>query len=270
MESNSVSEEVFFDNDFNKIMHFKFDNLEPGKSFTATMKCKVMMPELSVEIPGSADASYAEDDPDLKLYTTEDLFIDSDNTIIINAAKSAAGKSTDPVEISRKLYNFVTKKLDYDFERAKDKDYDFYYASKILTLNKGICADYAILYTALLRAMKIPARIAAGVPVEAVLTDADNIVDFGHAWVEIKLPGYGWVPFDVTSEDSFLPRELYLNLAIEKGSSFLHRSVTMDWASYFFEGFNYSWEGTGKPDIKQDLYYKVYGLKESDMDIYNW
>ncbi|MHB1252991.1 MAG: transglutaminase domain-containing protein [Candidatus Humimicrobiaceae bacterium] len=268
-QANSKNQEILFDNDFNKIMHYKFDTLEPGKTFTASLKCKVKMPQLSLVKLNSNKYFYEKDDPDLSLYTTEDLFIDSDSNEIINAARSVTGKETDPVAIAKKLYNFVTKKMEYDYERAKDKDYDFYNASEILKLGKGVCADYAILYTALLRAVKIPARIAAGVPVEAVINAPDNTLSFGHAWVEIKLPGYGWVPFDVTSEDYFMPDTLYLNLAMERGSSFLHKSVTMDWSSYYFDGFNYKWDGTGKADVDQDISYKVYDLKESELGIYN-
>jgi hypothetical protein len=266
LESNSKNQEILFDNDFNKILHFKFDTLEAGKTFAATLKCKVKMPELSLLKLNSNKYFYKEDDPDLVLYTTEDLFIDSDNISIINAAKSAAGKETDPVLIAKKLYNFVTRKLDYDYERAKDEDYDFYNASEILKIGKGVCADYAILYTALLRAMNIPSRIAAGVPVEAVISAPDNTLGFGHAWVEIKLPGYGWIPFDVTSEDNFMPGTLYLNLAMERGSSFLHESVTMDWLSYYFDGFSYIFDGTGKADVDQDISYKVDNLEKSNLN----
>ena len=266
LESNSKNQEVRFDNDFNKILNLKFGNLDAGKTFEASLKCKVKMPELNLIKLNSNKYSYKEDDPDLVLFTGEDLFIDSDNNSIINAAKSAAGNETDPVLIARKLYNFVTRKLDYDYERAKNENYDFYNASEILKLGKGVCSDYAILYTALLRAMKIPARIAAGVPVGAVINAPENTLSFGHAWVEIKLPGYGWVPFDVTSEDNFMPGTLYLNLAMERGSSFLHKSVTMDWSSYYFDGFSYTWDGTGKADVDQDISYRVYDLEESDLN----
>jgi len=265
LESNSKNQEIMFDNDFNKILHLKFDTLEAGKTFEASLKCMVSMPELNLIKFNSSKYFYEENDPDLVLYTSEDLFIDSDSSIIINAAKTAAGKETDPVLIAKNLYNFVTRQLEYDYVRAEDKHYDFYYASDILKLGKGICSDYAILYTALLRAVNIPARIAAGIPVEAVINSPDSTLSFGHAWVEVKLPGYGWVPFDVTSEDNFMPSTLYLNLATERGSSFLHKSVTMDWMSYYFEGFSYSWDGTGKADVDQDLRYKVYDLKESDL-----
>ncbi|MCE5329829.1 hypothetical protein LLG07_05810, partial [bacterium] len=269
VKTNSASQEIFFDNDFNEILHLKYDELDPGKSFTASLKCKVEMPELSFKKIKSSQYSYDENDPDLKLYTSEDLFIDSDSSTIKSAAKKVAGNEKDPVKIAQKLYNFVTEKLHYDYERAKDKNYDFYYASKILDLGKGICADYAVLYTALLRASGIPSRIAAGVPVEAVLAEPDKTLEFGHAWVEVKLPGYGWIPFDVTSEDNFMPRTLYLNLVMERGSSFLHKSVTMDWYSYYFDGFNYTWDGSGKPDVEQEISYKVYNLNSSDLSIYN-
>jgi hypothetical protein len=142
-------------------------------------------------------------------------------------------------------------------------------ASEILEIGKGVCADYAILYTALLRANRIPSRVVGGIPVTLILGEKDKTLDVGHAWVEVKLPGYGWIPVDITQEDGFMNTDYYLNLATEKGTSFLYESQTMDWTSYYYDGFKYKWDGNDTPDVEQRLYYSIVNLDLTDLEIYN-
>ena len=269
INSQSGEQQIFFDNDFNKVINLKFDDLEPYGQFKAVLECSVIMPELSIEKINSSALNYEADDPDLTLYTSEDLFIDSDSEIIKNIASKVIGNEKNPYEISKKLYSYVVKNFEYDYERAADKNYEFYYASELPAVGKGVCADYAIYYTALLRASGIPSRIAAGIAVEGALMSENNEIDFGHAWVEIKLPGYGWISVDPTTEDSFFPKINYLNLVTERGSSFLHKSVTMDWSSYYFDGFTYTWEGSERPKIEQNISYRVNDLNLYDLLLYN-
>ena len=94
---------------------------------------------------------------------------------------------------------------------------------------RGFCAHYAASATLLLRRMGIPARYIEGYMIStadimdsrAISTDIDNwqtnaadVTDRGivevevtdasaHAWVEIYLDGYGWIPYEFTppSED---------------------------------------------------------------------
>ena len=63
-----------------------------------------------------------------------------------------------------------------------------------------VCEEYASLFVALCRASNIPARViegySAGYMVEGQEKSADDI---RHAWAEIYLKGYGWVPSEVTT-----------------------------------------------------------------------
>jgi hypothetical protein len=214
-----------------------------------------------------AGGNYEPGDEDLSIYTTDDLFIDSDNPVIIEAAKKTVGDETDPVKKAKKLYNYVAAKLRYDFVRAK-VNYEFMYASEILKIGKGVCSDYAILYAALLRASGIPARVVSGIPSFLILGEKGQELDVGHAWTEVKLPGYGWIPLNITQEEGFMNADHFLNLATEKGSTFLYESQTMDWTSYYFDGFKYKWDGTEQPEVEQSLIYRIKNLALSDMQVY--
>lgn len=72
-----------------------------------------------------------------------------------------------------------------------------------LSKKRGYCEQYASAMAYLVRAAKIPARVAIGFSRgqqtgdgEASITTRD-----AHAWVEVYFNGLGWVPFDPTPSD---------------------------------------------------------------------
>ena len=261
-----------FDDSWNMLTHLKFNKslkVESGKKISASIVSNVSMYEYNIRKLSTENLDYESNDEDLTLYTGDDLFIDVTSPQIQSAAKKAAGGETDPVNKAKKIYSYVASKLYYDWARANDRNYKFMDASEILKVGKGVCADYAILYTALLRANGIPARVAGGIPVTLILGEKNKTLDIGHAWVEVKLPGYGWLPIDITQEEGFMKTDYYLNLATEKGTSFLYESQTMDWTSYYYDGFKYKWDGSKTPDVDQKLYYSIVNLDLTDLEVYN-
>ncbi len=258
---NIPNTDELFDNNWNSLIHFQFeDELQAGESLTASVEADVTMYEFDYRYIDSDNLSYDENDEDLETYTTDDLFIDSDNPEIYNTAESLIKSETRPIEIAKILYNFVIRNLYYDFPRAEEKNYEFLYASEILERGKGVCSDYAILYAALLRSAGIPARLAAGIPVYTILYEREKEIDMGHAWVEIKLPGYGWIPIDITPEEDFMSSNYYLDVVIEKGSGYLYENKTMDWGSYYYDGFLV-------PEEDQEFIYRVTGLDLGDIEL---
>ncbi|MBN1298676.1 MAG: hypothetical protein JW997_03200 [Actinobacteria bacterium] len=257
-----------FDQSFNLLTHFELGSdksLSKGEQLSVSLVNEVTMYEYDFKQIESMDIDYEPGDRDLKDYTGEDLFIDIDSPIITDAVIKAAGSEKDPVLKAKKIYNYITSKLYYDFPRANDREYEFMSASEILKTGKGVCADYAILYVAMLRAAGIPSRVAAGIPSALIMKEENQEIDIGHAWVELKLPGYGWIPVDITQEEGFMDTDFYMNLATEKGTSFLYESMTMDWSSYYYDGFKYKWDGAEPPDVEQKLIYKVRGISFEDL-----
>ncbi|HEY4695367.1 MAG TPA: transglutaminase domain-containing protein [Candidatus Hydromicrobium sp.] len=263
---NISNSDELFDNNWNSLIHFQIDNeLPAGESLTVSVVMDITLYEFDYRDLDSDNLSYDKNDRDLETYTADDLFIDSDNPEIYNTAKSLIKNEIRPIEIARILYNFVIRNLYYDFPRAEDKDYEFLYSSEILERGKGVCSDYAILYTALLRSAGIPARLAAGIPAYAILYEKEKEIDMGHAWVEIKLPGYGWIPIDITPEEDFMSANYYLDIATEKGSGYLYENKTMDWGSYYYDGFLFSWNGNEVPEIEQEFIFRVIDLDLQDI-----
>ena len=265
-KANTANTSEVFDDEWNILAHFEFEEeLLEGGSLTASIEADVTVCEFQYKDLEGNIKQYDKEDKDMEKYTADDLFIDSDNQIIYNTARSLAGDESDPVEIARILYNFVIRKLNYDYERAGDRDYELLYASEILQRGAGVCADYAILYTALLRASGIPARLSSGIPVYVILNERDKEIDMGHAWVEIKVPDYGWIPIDITVEDDFMAGNYYLDITTERGPGYLYENTTMDWSSYYYDGFLFSWDGTDVPDVEQEFLFSITDLNLEDI-----
>ena len=69
----------------------------------------------------------------------------------------------------------------------------------ILEAGKGVCQDYVHVMISIARSWGVPSRYVAGYLY--VEDDAGQPIPAaaGHAWVECRLPGLGWVGFDPTN-----------------------------------------------------------------------
>ena len=88
----------------------------------------------------------------------------------------------------------------------------------------GYCEQFATAMALMARTLNIPSRVVMGfAPGDVVDTNGDEYIyvraKHGHAWVELYMPGQGWLPFDPTprgdginpstvSELGFDPRQI--------------------------------------------------------------
>jgi transglutaminase-like putative cysteine protease len=82
---------------------------------------------------------------------------------------------------------------DFAYDRAVTNVYSA--VDEVLALRAGVCQDFAHLFIAVARAMRVPARYVSGyihVPRETGVSGAS------HAWAEAWVPGKGWVGYDAT------------------------------------------------------------------------
>ena len=105
------------------------------------------------------------------------------------------------------IRDYIWERADYSLQpgaQPQDQDFVEYF---LTTGRKGFCAHYASAAVVLCRMCGIPARYCQGY----VLTQNDfllgrtgedyeiNIPDYqAHAWAEIYVKGYGWIPFEFT------------------------------------------------------------------------
>lgn len=138
----------------------------------------------------------------IEAYTDKELFneftqseegIEVDSQEIQELSKKIVGEETNPFWKAYKIYSWITDTITYDHEKegAVGKGEKRPVGALLaLKTKSGICDDYARLFVSLARAAGIPSRyVTLYVPREKI--DA-------HAYAEIYLPPYGWIPLDPT------------------------------------------------------------------------
>ena len=119
---------------------------------------------------------------------------------IVAAAVEAVGGETNPYLMAARIHDYVAEHMTYDKEAGTPHD-----ALETLRAGRGVCGHYALLFTALGRAVGLPTRYVAGFHFYEESSTAGD-----HAWVEAFIPDYGWIPFDSTRDDRSPIRHLYV------------------------------------------------------------
>lgn len=106
-----------------------------------------------------------------------------------NLAKRIVGQKTDVQSAAFAIREYVYQNMRPNAGIGVLRD-----ANEVLDTKEGVCRDYAILTTTLLRAAGIPARLASG------LVNWDGTFYY-HAWAE-AWDGSHWIGIDSTSSDN--------------------------------------------------------------------
>jgi transglutaminase-like putative cysteine protease len=109
-----------------------------------------------------------------------------DPRVVEHARRAAAGQ-TNAAKVAVQMEKYVNRKLvKKNFSTALAS------AAEVAKNLEGDCTEHAVLLAAMLRARKIPSRIAVG------LVYVEKIASFGgHMWTEAWLDGK-WIPLDAT------------------------------------------------------------------------
>lgn len=71
-------------------------------------------------------------------------------------------------------------------------------ATEVLDLKRGVCQDFAHLMIALCRARGLHARYVSGYLYSSGVAARDDAAS--HAWVDVFVPGHGWISLDPTHD----------------------------------------------------------------------
>ncbi|GAA2907066.1 transglutaminase [Actinoplanes cyaneus] len=135
------------------------------------------------------------DDPIRRAYTAV-----PDNAYVNEqVAKLTRGKSTDYDKV-RAIYDSFSKKYGFSYSLSTQSTGNLSEIEAFLKNKVGYCQQYAAAMAWMVRAAGIPARVAFGFT-RGTPEDGDTYVITNrnaHAWTEVYLQGFGWVPFDAT------------------------------------------------------------------------
>ncbi len=134
-------------------------------------------------------------------YRRANGFLQSDDARVRRLAHQAAGTETDAGRICRQMAQYVYRAM-----RKKTFSIATATAAETAARLEGDCTEHAVLLAAMLRARRIPSRVAVGlVYVPAMSAFA------GHMWTEAYLDGR-WYGLDATRQDT-LVGPLHIRLA---------------------------------------------------------
>ncbi len=112
----------------------------------------------------------------------------------INGIVKEIGDLENPVQFSLNLMDYLYHYFKYDPTSTSVHTK----ATESYELKRGVCQDIAHVMLGVLRAKRIPARYVSG-----YLYVGENSALIGdsatHAWVEVMVPGIGWVGLDPTN-----------------------------------------------------------------------
>lgn len=182
-----------------KTTRFHFEKMKSGESKEIQMVSNITTYDVRYFIyPNKVGALSTIPDSIKKLFLANNEKYQYDDTIITNALKKAIGTENNPYWIARNIYNYIHKHMYYEMVGGWNT------APTVLSRGNGSCSEYSFLYISMCRAAGIPARYVGAVVERGEEASMDNVF---HRWVEVYLPGYGWIPVDPSGGDKTLPRD---------------------------------------------------------------
>jgi len=125
---------------------------------------------------------------------------------IINLLSGLSSNSDWPnltnLQKAKKLYDFVTKNLSYDQQKANPRIERFGAVKAWENKDTALCMEYTDLLITLLRAADIPARELDGYAAGGVSPGSTNPSDILHTWVQIFDKDRSWFMVDPTWEST--------------------------------------------------------------------
>lgn len=176
----------------NHYAEFDLAEIPPGSSIPVQIQYRVAVNELSFNLTPCEGAV-----PDID--NKPELHIESNNIQIVELAHQLSKGKRTACEQVRAFYDYVGNHLVYSYNGAN------WGAQAALGEMGADCSEYASLMIALSRASGLPARYVEGLRVLGEESEGDARTE--HAWLEVYLPGNGWVPFDPTLGRSSVARK---------------------------------------------------------------
>ncbi|HCT86020.1 MAG TPA: hypothetical protein DF296_12585 [Candidatus Margulisbacteria bacterium] len=182
----SIPPDSIYENDGNNYAKFVFSNVSQNISLTINVEAMLMNYDLNTALSISLNSI----DETFNKYLQSEIFQEKDDPLIQTIAKTITGN--EDITIVKNIYTYVKRSMRYmgytPFSLGAK------YAAK---MKQGDCTEFSDLFVALCRAKNIPAK-----SIDGYTTTYYNVPS--HAWTEVFLSGYGWVPFDVTLDDNKL------------------------------------------------------------------
>lgn len=163
----------------------KTRNNTPKTIFTQTFVLPVY--EVKSKINPDKIGTYKETNKSLlSKAVRNDELVPSDDENIISLMKAIVGREKNPYRKASLIYKYMCENYEILSEKRKNEADPL----DLLTTKKGDAFDFAVVYTALVRAAEIPALTDGGVLV------GSDLMTQAHWWAEVYIDRVGWIPVD--------------------------------------------------------------------------
>ncbi len=163
----------------------KAKNNTPKKIFSQTFVLPVY--EVHSEINAGKIGNYKNINKNLlSKALRQDNLIPSENEDVKNLVTKIVGKETNSYRKAKLIYRYMIENFELT-KKLRKNDAD---PLDLIKKSKGDAYDYAVIFTALLRAAGIPALPNGGILISSDLTSQ------AHWWVEFYIDRVGWLPAD--------------------------------------------------------------------------
>jgi len=180
---------------------YKLDNLGAGISQSITLSYRVEVYEVETSIRSSNIRSEHSASDLFTLHTQSTDLIPSNNITLRTVVNSIVGRDQNPYSRARAIYDWMIRNVTIvEFMPAGTKLID------ALETRRMDSYSAALLFTAMMRAARVPC-----IPIAGVLIDRNGQTT-RHYWTEFWIDNFGWIPVDpvmglgaVTIEKSPVP-----------------------------------------------------------------
>jgi transglutaminase-like putative cysteine protease len=228
MEITPEDYSTLSDNYENDYAVFEFKEVPAGEIRQVEINYKVKVHRLDFEL-GECSGTVPDE------YINSEQYIESDSDEIQEKSNELSAGKANLCEKSRAFYDFVGDNMAYVGYNPGDIG-----AAAALETLGGDCTEFTDLSIALNRAAGIPARYFTGVTccTDMGYREGEN----KHNWLDVNLPGSGWVPIDPTWGRFSSDRERYFagitpdHIIVTEGRYLTRLS------GYFFYRYRYFWD----------------------------
>ncbi len=128
-------------------------------------------------------------------YLIDDEDLDLDSPEVAAATTTAIGEETNLLQQARRIRSHVYDLLEYEMGNADSP-------VEVMARGTGSCGEHVGTIMALMRRAGIACRVAGRYKVPYFPWDTGPLYpDYNHVWVDLYLPGHGWVPVESNPDD---------------------------------------------------------------------
>lgn len=192
---------------------FKSNNIMPGEKREVVVTTTADTYNVRYFIYPEYVGTLADIPQDIKaFYLADDVKYQINSDIIQKTKDDVLAGETNPYWILRKLHQFLIAHLYYYMDGAWDT------APTVIRNGHASCSEYSFVFIALCRAAGLPARYVGSTWCRENNSYMDEVY---HRWVEVYIPGYGWIPTDPTHGDRELPRDQAFPIGLVRNAALI-------------------------------------------------